>query len=468
MGGLSSPDGGGIPLLSDIALRTLVMNFEHASNPDLEALEPKIALAITSVLPLDLDPCKTALYVHDEDYWKRVCLVHRGWRNCRLEEHGHSWKQLYFERAVAEAVQAFGREKGVTSAFEKSMVRPPIDASHPAWKATYPKGPVEFVDPVDEVMPPPPVPKAAADDDDDGGGKGKKGGKGKGKEKKGDDEETPRPKAPPKLPSLPFRERFCRYGSQCDAVRIARTPNSGWPALESLKSLVIPSMEEHEGAFAWAQVDRERAYRKGRRPGEDGGDDGESKGKGEGEGEGESKSADPGDDAVSRILHRIRRHAEEQARQDILDDGGNDEVECDHNVLREFLLPDELAEFALTQRWPSKRRACICCHRSEMMARLLDLMEAASDYVFTLQLEEMPSRLDLEILFARLPNLCTMELTYGARSVGMRYQRGLLGMSITDAMSLSKCVEATHTLTELVLPGNMIDNDLIRMLAAGI
>lgn len=469
MGG-QGDDGSGIPLLSDIALRALALNFDQASNPDLSRLDPKFALAISSVLPLDLDPCKTARFVHDEDYWKRVCLVHRGWRNCRLEEHGHSWKQLYFERAVAEALQAFGREQGVTAAFEKAMVRPPIDASHPAWKATYPKGPVEFVDPVDEVMPPPPVVKKADDGEDDGG-KGK--GKGKDKKKKGDDNEAPKPKAPPKLPPLPFRERFCKYGTQCDAVRIARTPNSGWPALESLKPLVIPSVEEHEGKFAWAQVDRTRAFPQGRRPGEEAGEagaGGPASGAGADgkDGGGEGKESDPGDDAVSRILHRIRREAEEKARQDVLDDGGNEEVECDHNVLREYLLPDELAEFALTQRWPAKRRPCICCRRSEMLAELVQLLEAAEDYVYTLRLEQLPSRLDLEIIFARLPNLCTLEMTYGANHVGMRFERGMIGMSITDAMSLAKCIKATHTVTELSLPGNVIDDDLLRMLMTGL
>lgn len=47
---------------------------------------------------------------------------------------------------------------------------------------------------------------------------------------------------------------------------------------------------------------------------------------------------------------------------------------------------------------------------------LLDLVErlaAASGYVKTLRLQQLPSHLDLEVVLARLSKLTAIELTYG-------------------------------------------------------
>ena len=50
----------------------------------------------------------------------------------------------------------------------------------------------------------------------------------------------------------------------------------------------------------------------------------------------------------------------------------------------------------------------------------------------------------------------------------MKYERSLFGMKISDAMSLSKCVRATDTLSSLCLPCNVMDDDLLRMLMTGL
>lgn len=41
-----------------------------------------------------------ALYVFDENYWKRRCVEKLGWQNCLIAEHGLTWKQLFFEVGV--------------------------------------------------------------------------------------------------------------------------------------------------------------------------------------------------------------------------------------------------------------------------------------------------------------------------------------------------------------------------------
>ena len=62
----------------------------------------------------------------------------------------------------------------------------------------------------------------------------------------------------------------------------------------------------------------------------------------------------------------------------------------------------------------------------------------------------------------------SLEVQYGVRGVGMKYDRSMFGMKITDAMSLSKCCRATESLTTLTLPCCMIDDDLVRMLMTGL
>jgi hypothetical protein len=44
--------------------------------------------------------------IKDEDYWwRRACSR---WKNCEAASHGHSWKQLFFERYLQEALEGWG------------------------------------------------------------------------------------------------------------------------------------------------------------------------------------------------------------------------------------------------------------------------------------------------------------------------------------------------------------------------
>lgn len=74
----------------------------------------------------------------------------------------------------------------------------------------------------------------------------------------------------------------------------------------------------------------------------------------------------------------------------------------------------------------------------------------------------------MEIVFQRLPNLAHLTLTYGAKHVGMEYERPLFGMKMSDASSLSKCLKTSQSLVYLSLPGNLIDDDLIGILIKGL
>ena len=71
-------------------------------------------------------------------------------------------------------------------------------------------------------------------------------------------------------------------------------------------------------------------------------------------------------------------------------------------------------------------------------------------------------------IFSRLPNLSKLELTYGVKQIKMNYERSLFGMKISDADSLKQCIKTTDVLTTLMLPANLIDDDLLRQLMGGL
>jgi Ran GTPase-activating protein (RanGAP) involved in mRNA processing and transport len=67
-----------------------------------------------------------------------------------------------------------------------------------------------------------------------------------------------------------------------------------------------------------------------------------------------------------------------------------------------------------------------------------------------------------------LPNLTKLDITFGVNKIGMNYERMLFGMKISDATALAKCFDRTETLNTLIMTGNMIDDDLLRMLMTGL
>ena len=74
----------------------------------------------------------------------------------------------------------------------------------------------------------------------------------------------------------------------------------------------------------------------------------------------------------------------------------------------------------------------------------------------------------MSIVFRNLPNLAYLTLTYGAKHVGMEYERPLFGMKMSDAKIFAECLRSTQSLIYLSLPGNLIDDDLISILIKGL
>lgn len=108
-------------------------------------------------------------------------------------------------------------------------------------------------------------------------------------------------------------------------------------------------------------------------------------------------------------------------------------------------------------------------HKAEAsVEELKKELEAARYDVFCLKISQLLSHLDMSIVFRYLPNLAYLSLTYGAKHVGMEYERPLFGMKMSDAKIFSECLRSTQSLIFLSLPGNLIDDDLISILIKGL
>lgn len=105
---------------------------------------------------------------------------------------------------------------------------------------------------------------------------------------------------------------------------------------------------------------------------------------------------------------------------------------------------------------------------TEDIETVFELIDACMDLIFTLKFRQFPSHANLYDICALLPNLAKLDIVYGIKKIGMNYERMLFGMKISDATSLAKIFEQTDTIATLILSGNLIDDDLLRMLMTGL
>jgi len=104
--------------------------------------------------------------------------------------------------------------------------------------------------------------------------------------------------------------------------------------------------------------------------------------------------------------------------------------------------------------------------------KLVAKIEAAQDYLFSLRVKELRSRLPCAAFLPLLPNLSRLELTYSIRKAGMARVRLDFGMQEGDVASLAACLAdgpaCCPSLTTLSLPGNLLDDDHLRVLVEGL
>lgn len=413
-----------MPPLTLLALEALVAGFEK--RPTLAGVPARYAEAAALKLSPHLDIRLTAPSIEHEAYWRRVCLEARGYGKVEVARYGDSWKRLCLERYVAELLEGFGMHVDLPAGYEDEFCRPPIDGTHPRWAALYPK--------------------AGALRDD----------------------------------RRPRRERVASnaIAKPRSDVSLAMSGESGWPALERLKEMARAGFQAYARDYAWAGgVDKSPFVPAGAAEGGDGsgaaGGAGAASGSaaGAGSGGGSGSGSGSGRSEVHMLPFAVaaeRLRAEEAAAAQLADDMGDCAVEG-NGGLREYVAPEATEAFKKGGRWPAGRRGeSILAIRQGELDELLGRLGAAAPFVQALELEQFPCHLDLELLFARLPRLRRLSLTYGMRHLGMRFDRSLFGMRPADADSLSRCLRYSCSLTELRLPGNMIDDDLVLVLAAGL
>jgi len=102
------------------------------------------------------------------------------------------------------------------------------------------------------------------------------------------------------------------------------------------------------------------------------------------------------------------------------------------------------------------------------LGELKKLLSALQSRIRGLSLSQLPSHLDMAILFEHLQNLNSLALTYDMRNVGMNYERSLFGMKMADCVTLSRSLPLLQSLTSLNLSRNTIDDEKVRMVAQGL
>ena len=105
------------PPLSELCVRVLAANF--SSRPTLRGIAPRYINRVTELLPTSLPLEVTGPLVDDEGYWKR-CSVER-WDNCQISDHGSSWKRCFFERNLADFLEAFDPDKQDTEELTRTL-----------------------------------------------------------------------------------------------------------------------------------------------------------------------------------------------------------------------------------------------------------------------------------------------------------------------------------------------------------
>lgn len=74
----------------------------------------------------------------------------------------------------------------------------------------------------------------------------------------------------------------------------------------------------------------------------------------------------------------------------------------------------------------------------------------------------------LDVYVCACSGVAHFSLTYGLRNTGMNYDRAMFGMKLPDCRSVARMLEKSETLVTLALPGNLLEDDKIRMIASGL
>lgn len=90
-----------VPALRDLCISAVATGFR--ARPLLGNLSDACVQQVVDKLSPDLPLEIAAVLVEGESYWQRRAAGR--WKNCDTLPHGSSWKQLYMERNLQEAIE---------------------------------------------------------------------------------------------------------------------------------------------------------------------------------------------------------------------------------------------------------------------------------------------------------------------------------------------------------------------------
>lgn len=97
-----------VPQLRDLCIKAVAGGFQ--ARPELDGLDDTCVQRVVDNLSLDLPLDIAAVLIAGEGYWQRRAAAR--WKNCDTLPHGSSWKQLYMERNLQEAIEQFDPATG--------------------------------------------------------------------------------------------------------------------------------------------------------------------------------------------------------------------------------------------------------------------------------------------------------------------------------------------------------------------
>ncbi|KRW99664.1 hypothetical protein PPERSA_03465 [Pseudocohnilembus persalinus] len=112
--------------------------------------------------------------------------------------------------------------------------------------------------------------------------------------------------------------------------------------------------------------------------------------------------------------------------------------------------------------------------------KLIQKLNACAYWVHTLNLTRIrnSAELDLELIVKYLPVLTNLTVSYGMKSIETdelfpndkktEFQRQNLGIKLQEAAKLGEAIKISQNLITLQMPANMIDDDLLRFIMAGV
>ena len=90
-----------VPQLKNLCIKAVAAGFQ--TRPVLGNLNDDCIQQVVDNLSVDLPLEIAAVLIAGEGYWQRRAV--QRWKNCDTLPHGSSWKQLYMERNLQEAIE---------------------------------------------------------------------------------------------------------------------------------------------------------------------------------------------------------------------------------------------------------------------------------------------------------------------------------------------------------------------------